>query len=352
MTKVLVIGGAGAQGLPIVKGKTVTFAMIFEEYLIDASIALSENGLSVRVLTRDKDSDNAKQLSALPNLELHIGSSIEEDDLRSAFNGVDYAFVNTNSFAIGIKNEIYWGIRIFEIAVQSGVKHFIWSTLDNIAPKVNFSDRYRAGHYIGKGFVEQWISVLPQTPMRWSFLTTGPYIEMLFEGMAPSRRDDGTFVFAVPLGDGAVPYVHLEDLGYYVNWILANPEESAGMNLKVAVDHVHYEDLVKAFTKVTGYPAIYQNISIDDWFVHGPMAPVADKKLGAEVAGDDKTLLTRRENFSAWWRLYQESGGNKGLIRRDYALLDRIHPNRVKTVEQWIRKTGFAGQKKKVLKGL
>ncbi|KAH8804347.1 hypothetical protein F5884DRAFT_845580 [Xylogone sp. PMI_703] len=292
--KVLVIGGDGAQGIPVVK-------------------ELVKNGYSV------------------PSYPM---CNIDDNDLHSAFKGVDYAFVNINSFAIGMKNEIYWGIRIFEIAVQSAVKHFVWSSLDNVAPKRNFSDQYRVGHYIGKGFVEQWISTLPQSPMR----------------LAPSRQEDGTVVFSAPLNDGAIPFVHLDDLGHYVNWIFTNPEESAGFNLKVAIDHVHFKDLATAFTKVTGTPAIYQNTSIDSWFENGSMVSIQHDKLGAQVAGDDNTLLTWRENFSAWWRLYQESGGNKGLITRDYALLDRIHPNRVKTVEQWIQKMGFTGDRKSVLK--
>jgi hypothetical protein len=40
------------------------------------------------------------------------------------------AFVNTNGFAIGEKAEIYWGMRIYEIAVESGVEFFVWGNLD------------------------------------------------------------------------------------------------------------------------------------------------------------------------------------------------------------------------------
>ena len=43
------------------------------------------------------------------------------------------AFVNTDSFTIGEKTEVYEGIRIFELAKEAGtLKHYVWSSLDNV----------------------------------------------------------------------------------------------------------------------------------------------------------------------------------------------------------------------------
>jgi hypothetical protein len=96
---------------------------------------------------------------------------------------------------------------------------------------------------------------------------------------------------------------------------------------------------------------VYESVSIDEWYANGPQTTRASVKLGAQTAGEnDKTLQTYKQNFGAFWRLYQASAGNKGLIRRDYEFLDRIHPNRVRSVEQWMRKVGYTGERKKVLK--
>ena len=77
---------------------------------------------------------------------------------------------------------------------------------------------------------------------------------------------------------------------------------------------------------------------------------MGDVKLGAEHEGEnDDTLLTFRENFSAWWRIYQRSGGNKGVLRRDYELLDRILPGRVKTIGEWMMKVGYTGDENMLL---
>lgn len=304
------------------------------------------------MLTRDATSENSKLLASLPKVSLSLGRTDDEEALRGAFAGIDLAYVNINSFALGIKNEIYWGIRIYELAVQAKVKHFIWSSLDNFTFDTQYDDALRVGHYYGKAHVEQWLSAIPQREdsTRWSVLTVGPYIEMLFEMLRPRRDEDGTYVFEAPLDNGSIPFVHLEDLGPYVHWIFSHISQSAGMNLKVAVEHVSYEYLAATFTKVTGKPARYHNVSLDEFFTSSAFAPMSDVKLGAESAGDDSTLLTYRQNFSAWWRLYQRSGGNKGIIKRDYDSLDKIFPQRVRSVEQWMRKANYTGEMRPVLK--
>ena len=56
------------------------------------------------------------------------------------------------------------------------------------------------------------------------------------------------------------------------------------------------------------------------------------------------------ENFTAWWELYRNSKGNRGVITRDYDLLDRILPDRIRSTEEWMRKVEYTGERKTVLK--
>ena len=96
-------------------------------------------------------------------------------------------------------------------------------------------------------------------------------------------------VFRAPLSNGAVPFVHLYELRFYVYWIFSHPDVSAGINLKVAVEHVSFHDLAV-------------------------------------------------------------SGANKGLIQRDYELLDKIHPEWVQSLKQWMEKVEYTGEYKLVVK--
>lgn len=104
-------------------------------------------------MTRDGNHDVAKHLASLPNVSLVVGETYEEETLQKAFEGVQLAFVNTNGFAIGEKAEIYWGIRMFEIARQHKLEHFVWSNVDYGTRKGNYDPQFRCGHLDGKGKV-------------------------------------------------------------------------------------------------------------------------------------------------------------------------------------------------------
>lgn len=54
-------------------------------------------------------------------------------DLKSvaaAFKGVYGAYVNTDGFTVGEEAEIFYGMRLFELAKQAGIRHYVWGNLD------------------------------------------------------------------------------------------------------------------------------------------------------------------------------------------------------------------------------
>ena len=65
---------------------------------------------------------------------------------------------------------------------------------------------------------------------------------------------------------------------------------------------------------------------------------------------DDAMLMTLYENLNAWWEIYRASGGNKGLLTRDYSRLDEILSSRLKAVGEWMRKVGYTGEVRPLLK--
>jgi hypothetical protein len=188
--------------------------------------------------------------------------------------------------------------------------------------------------------------------MIWSVISSGPYIESLNEYYRPKADSEGINVFRLPLANGAMPFIHLEDLGSYALWVLENPTQSKGLNLEIATVHATGNDIATAFTSVTGKPARYEAADLAEYMTEfWAMLPQGqDTKIGAAVAGDDDTLMSYGQNFTAWWNIYQASGGNKGIIKRDYGMLDRIFPERVKSVAEWMSKTRYEGQLKPVLK--
>ena len=60
------------------------------------------------------------------------GNTGDLASVASALRGAYGAFVNTDSFTVGEEEETWTGIRIFELAKQAGVKHYVWSSLEYI----------------------------------------------------------------------------------------------------------------------------------------------------------------------------------------------------------------------------
>jgi hypothetical protein len=189
--------------------------------------------------------------------------------------------------------------------------------------------------------------------MAWTVINSGPYIEMLSEFLLPGKDEDGTYLFELPLGQGAMPFIHLDDFGRYMSWAFSSPHESNGLILGIATAHVSGTDLAEAFTAVTGSKAKYVDASLAEHlkarFARLPKGP--HTKVGFQSVKDDDALLQSfGENFTNWWNLYRASGSNKGLITRDYDLLNRILPNRVKSVEEWMRKVNYDATRRSVIK--
>jgi len=189
---------------------------------------------------------------------------------------------------------------------------------------------------------------MPTDPMTWSVLSSGPYAERLFDSAFPTIDVDGIYVFNLPLGPtGAMPLVSLDDLGDYVKWIFSHKDRASGLELGIAIAHITGAEHASAFQAVTGKKARYEDVPLQT--VLNSMQP---GKIGAKASPgyDDPTLRTAAEHFGPWFGIFRDSGGNTGCWKRDYELLDEIFPGRIRTLEEWMRRVGYMGEPKQILK--
>ena len=151
-----------------------------------------------------------------------------------------------------------------------------------------------------------------------------------------NKRADGTYVFAAPIGSGHVPMISLADVGSFARYIFDHRDETSARELEVASDWADWPYLVETFTKVTGKPAAFVPLSLDEWFALWDAESI-DRPLANErtVAVDGETPW--RENFTCWWAQYRDD-----VIQRDFARLRKVHP-RGHTLEGWMRETGYTG---------
>ncbi|KAI1611278.1 hypothetical protein EDD37DRAFT_442434 [Exophiala viscosa] len=329
---ILVVGGTGAQGLPVVK-------------------ALSDSGrYNARVLTRNTKSDRAQALAVLPNVTLVQGTQDNQKDLHRAFNGVYGAWVNLDGFVLGEKAELFYGLRAYEIARHEKVQHYIWAAIDYSLKKAGWDEKYHVGHNDAKGRLGDFILAQGQKAMKSSLFTTGPYMDMLFDGMfLPKTQDDGSLLWEAPASDGKIPLIALHDVGAYVLWMFDNVEKTAGMNLEVVTDQVSMQDIADTAALVTGKKAHFQFVPMEGYLPK--REPYRNAPANWAVGPDapkDESAMTWRENFAAWWRYWSEGHG----ATRDMEFLDKIHPNRIKSLEEWMRKVNYDGRHQSILKDL
>ncbi|KAK4574439.1 hypothetical protein LTR86_001280 [Recurvomyces mirabilis] len=337
MKTILVVGGTGAQGGAVVRH------------------LCSTGRYRILLFTRDLQSKHSTDLIKLGNVEGVRNGADHGYDVgayEQALHQVDGVFINTDGFALGEQAETYWGIRLFEVAVKAGVPHIVYSGLENSWRESSYDPALYVGHYQGKARVQDFIKAQPPSKTKWSIVRSGPYIEMLAEALVPSVDDNGTYTFNLPLDNGAIPFIHLEDFGRYIDWILSHLDEASNLDLAVSTTHATGEDIAQAFTAVTGKKAIYSNIPASIWssiaFESLPDGP--DTKVGYNTMNPNGLNQTYAENFGNWWNLYKASAGNTGLIKKDYALLDKLLPDRVKSVQEWMVKTNYTGERVRLLK--
>lgn len=312
---------------------------------------VKDDGYRVRFLTRDTNSRRSRRLLAFGNTEALEGSFADEDILRKGFHGADYAFVNIDGFNTGEKTEMFWAIRAYELALEEGIKFFVYGNLDYVYKKSGFDPKFRTGHYDGKGRIAEWILQQNKDPqinkrMGAAIFTTGPYMSMVLAVGTPMspKIENGVVTWRMPLGDGAVAHVDLDDCGYYVRWLFDHQSRANGLDLEVAIDLINYNDLAQAFERVTSHPAKFIDTRLDEYWTTGPMGTGAPP-AGYNADPKDSGTMSIRTNFTGFWNMWKYSGGNKGVIQRNFELLDEIHPNRIKSAEQWFRREEEKSQK-------
>lgn len=199
----------------------------------------------------------------------------------------------------------------------------------------------------------------PSSSMTWTVITSGPYLEMLSEFLRPKPSPAGDlYTFDLPIGKGRIPFIHLDDFARYVAYSVANPIQTASADLKVATVDATGDEIAQAFTTVTGKQAVYAESPLD-LFLDSRLSNHrrgADTPIGLQTfshmggTSAEKVLLglTWRQNFTAFFNVWRDGT----IVKRDYEELSRILPDRVKSVEEWMRKVGYTGESRPVLKGV
>jgi len=250
---IAVVGATGAQGGGLVR----------------AIMGEKSGGFAARALTRKVDSDKAKELARL-GAEVVAADLDDVGSLKRAFAGAYGAFCVTNFWEhFSPEKELTQAKAMAQAAKQAGLKHVIWSTLEDTRKWVPLSDtrmptlmgKYKVPHFDAKGEADQ---VFSELGVPTTFLLTSFYWDNLIHfGMGPKKGPEGKLLFTLPMDDKKLPGIAAEDIGKCALGILKKGQEFIGKTVGIAGEHLTGTQMAAALTKALGQEVRYNAVSTE-----------------------------------------------------------------------------------------
>ncbi|MFA7416508.1 MAG: NmrA/HSCARG family protein [Rhizobium sp.] len=250
---IAVVGATGKQGGGVVRA-----------ILNDAS-----NEFAVRAITRKRDSVSAQELAKL-GVEVVEGDLDNQASIERAFAGAYGAFCLTNFFDHwSPEKETEQAKTQARAAKAAGLKHVVWSTLEDTRQSMPLSDgrmptlmgNYKVPHFDAKGsadatFVELGI---PTTFLRTSFY----WENMIDMGLGPQRGPDGKLAITMPMGDKALPGMAVNDIGKCVNTLFKLGQAYIGKTIGIVGEKLTGNQMAAALTQALGESVLYNDVPAD-----------------------------------------------------------------------------------------
>lgn len=248
---IAVLGATGAQGGGLVR----------------AILNDPQGGFAVRAITRDVNSDKAKALANL-GAEVVAANVDEVASLKQAFAGAYGAYCVTFFWAhFSPEKELAEAKSMAEAAKHAGLRHVIWSTLEDTRKWVPLSDsrmptlkdKYKVPHFDAKGEANHFFTDLG---LPVTFLLTSFYWDnFIYFGMGPKKGPDGKLAITLPMGDKKLPSMAAEDIGRCAYGIFKKGRKFIGKTVGIAGEHLTGGQLAAGFSSMLGQDVRYNAVS-------------------------------------------------------------------------------------------
>ena len=274
---IAVAGATGAQGGGLVR----------------AILADPGGGFGVRAITRDPKSPAAAALAA-QGAEVVAADIGDEAALTEALRGVHGAYFVTFFWAhFSPEREKAEVAAMAAAAKAAGVKHVIWSTLEDSRRWIPLDDtrmptlmgHYKVPHFDAKGESNARFTELgvPTT-----FLHTSFYWDNLIHfGMGPKPGPDGKLAFTLPMGERKLPGIAAEDIGKCAYGIFRAGAAYVGRSLGIAGGHLTGAQMAASLSKALAQEVRYNAIT-----------PAAFRAFGFPGADDLGNMFQFNHDFA------------------------------------------------------
>ena len=300
---IAVVGATGAQGGGLAR----------------AILADPAGGFALRALTRKPESDAAQAL-AEKGAEIVAADIDDKASVARAFAGAYGAFCVTNFWEhFSPARELSQAANMADAAKQAGLKHVVWSTLEDTRSRVPLDDdrmptlqeKYKVPHFDAKGEADR---LFTERGVPTTFLVTSFYWENFVAfGLGPKRGPGGVLVLGLPMGDRKLPGIAVADIGKCAYGVFKAGPGLAGQRIGIAGEHLSGEEMAHALGA-----ALREEVRYD------AMEPAAFRALGFPGADDLGNMFQFKRDFESDYR-----------AARDPAVARRYNPE-LQTFADWL----------------
>jgi uncharacterized protein YbjT (DUF2867 family) len=248
---IAVVGATGAQGGGLVR----------------AIMGDPGGGFIARAIARDVNSEKARALAKL-GAEVVAADIDDETSLAAALRGAHGAYFVTFFWTHFSPEKEKVEIRnMARAAKAAGLKHVVWSTLEDTRQWVPLSDtrmptlmgEYKVPHFDAKGESNK---VFTDLGVPTTFLFTSFYWDNLIHfGMGPKKGPDGKLAFTLPMGGKKLPGIATEDIGKCAYGIFKRGSEYIGKSVGIAGEHLTGNQMADALSAALGQVVHYNAVS-------------------------------------------------------------------------------------------
>jgi uncharacterized protein YbjT (DUF2867 family) len=252
---ITVFGATGAQGGGLAR----------------ALLADSGRHFAVRAVTRKPNSAAAVELQRA-GAEVVLADLDDGCSVQRAMEGAYGAFLVTNFWEhLSAQKELIQAHNLAAAAAQSGIRHAIWSTLEDTRDFIPadgtrmpvLQEQYNVPHFDAKGAANRLFKQL-RVPV--TFLYTSGYWENLIHfGMGPQRGTDGKLMVTFPTGDARIPWVGVEDIGISAMEVFLRGDALIGESIGIAGDHLTGSQLAAQLGSALGEAVHYNAVTPDEF---------------------------------------------------------------------------------------
>jgi uncharacterized protein YbjT (DUF2867 family) len=231
--------------------------------LCPAILADPNGEFSVRAVTRNPSKDQAKALS-VKGAQVVQANLDDIESLKKAFAGAYGVYCVTNFWEhFSAEKEKAQAKNMADAAKAVGVKHVIWSTLEDTRKFMEAGDKrmpylqekYRVPHFDAKAEADAYFSGQPVT-----YLVTSFYWDNLYMfGLAPKKDNDGVYSWTFPLGNAKLTGMAAEDIGKVAYGIFKAGQQYTGKRVGITGENLTMSEMSEKLGKGLGIGRVKYN---------------------------------------------------------------------------------------------